>query len=205
MQDAWLSELRRITRPDGVLLLTVEGQSTWSRIRRSAEEPFASRWQQELERKGILFIENDAWVGSTHPSFYHSTIHAPWYVFDHWAEFFDVDAYLVEGAWAQDLVVLRRRPDGASPSRPRIAPRPELVSRPQYEVDRLPKLALRAAGSLRARLRSHEPDIAKSDVDNLTREVAMLRTGLNGKGAGYPYSPSSCETRSRHSVGTGET
>jgi SAM-dependent methyltransferase len=181
LQDLWLSELRRITRPEAVLLVTVEGQSTWGRIKESAEKPIADRWQEELERDGIVFIENDAWVGSTHPSFYHSTVHAPWYVFDHWAEFFDVEAHLVDGAWSQDLVVLRRRPDDAPPSRPRIRPRADVVRLPQEDMARP---MARARGAVR-RLRAHlgqEPVIGRADVETLTREIAMLREGLYEQG-----------------------
>jgi hypothetical protein len=182
LQDQWRSELRRITRPDAVLLLTVEGQSTWGRIRQSAEAPIAKRRQHELERRGILFIENDAWVGSTHPSFYHSAVHAPWYVFEHWAEFSDVEAYLVDGAWSQDLVVLRRRPDGAPPSRPGIAPQPEVIPEPRDDADRLTAWASRVARRLHTSLKGAEPAIGRADVDNLTREVAMLRAGLYEQG-----------------------
>jgi SAM-dependent methyltransferase len=129
-QDLWLDELHRITRPDGFVLATVEGQSSWARTKQSMErvggdvEP----WEAELETRGILFIKTDAWIGSTHPDFYHSTVHAPWYVFEHWSRFFDVYAYLPDGSWAQDLVVLRRRADGAPPAAPpiprRLAPAP---------------------------------------------------------------------------------
>jgi SAM-dependent methyltransferase len=170
MQDLWLAELRRIARPDALVLLTVEGQSPWDRARRTAAGPVADRWQRELESRGILFIENDAWVGSTHPPFYHSTFHAPWYVFDHWAEFFDIEAYLPDGAWAQDLVVLRRRQDGAPPRTPPIAQHAEVVYTPR-----------KGWRALRAR-RETMPGRGGPDIEDLTREVAMLRAGLYEQG-----------------------
>lgn len=190
-QDLWLAELQRITRPDGVLMLTVEGESTWARTRHasvSAGED-VGRWQRELEARGILFIENDGWVGSTHPGFYHSTIHAPWYVFEHWSEFFDVEAYLPDGSWSQDLVVLRRRADGAPRSRPMIerrtvgaggvaqgpvSPAPTvgaLLRRLQLEVRRM------RLGAGRSR-----PDRNEAALQDLKREIGMLRLGLYEQG-----------------------
>jgi hypothetical protein len=104
MQDLWLGELRRITRPGGLLLLTVEGQSSWNRTAEASElggeDP--ERWRTELESRGILFISDDLFVGSSHPGFYHSAIHAPWYVFEHWTQFFDVAAFIPDGSLSQD-------------------------------------------------------------------------------------------------------
>jgi SAM-dependent methyltransferase len=168
MQDLWLRELQRITRPGALLLLTVQGASTWQRTRADAERAGDSfeRWQAELETRGILFIADDSFVGSTHPDFYHSTIHATWYVFEHWGEQFDVEAYLPDGAWAQDLVVLRRRPDGPPPASLAIGRR--------AQVERV------ATGKRRRWL----PRQRRSDRDGqaLMRELAMLRTGLYEQG-----------------------
>jgi SAM-dependent methyltransferase len=114
-QDLWLAELHRITRPEALLLLTVEGTSSWNRLADAVESDGGdlSRWRRELESRGILFIRDDVFIGSTHPDFYHSTFHAPWYVFEHWARFFDVVLYLPDGSISQDLIVLRRRHESA--------------------------------------------------------------------------------------------
>jgi SAM-dependent methyltransferase len=115
MQDLWLGELRRVTRPGAVLLLSVHGPRHFhiaeERFRGGGEDP--EPYRQRLESDGILFIAEDSYVGSTHPPFYHSTFHAPWYVFEHWHEFFHVRGYLPEGADVQDMVVLERRDDHA--------------------------------------------------------------------------------------------
>jgi SAM-dependent methyltransferase len=110
-QDLWLAELGRITRSGGLLLLTVEGQSSWNRTAAYSEQAGddVERWRAQLEARGILVITDDHFIGSTHPDSYHSTIHAPWYVFEHWSDYFDIRAYLVDGSISQDLVVLRRR------------------------------------------------------------------------------------------------
>jgi SAM-dependent methyltransferase len=120
MQDLWLGELQRITRPGGLLMLTVEGVTSWNRTAKASElageDP--ERWRDELESRGILFISDDLFVGSSHPDFYHSAVHAPWYVFEHWTRFFDIAAYIPNGSLSQDLVVFRRRDDDAVQPRP---------------------------------------------------------------------------------------
>lgn len=193
-QDQWLGELHRVTRPEALLLLTVEGQSTWARTRQATEGvgEDVERWETELETRGILFIENDGWVGSTHPEFYHSTIHAPWYVLEHWGELFDVEAYLPDGSWSQDLVVLRRRADEDPSPRPPIKRRPaptapakqgqtRTVARPRLRfADAFSRLIRWGLHRIQARLGDTEGAFAPSDPDaqHLIREVGMLRLGL---------------------------
>lgn len=183
-----------MTRPEALLLLTVEGQSTWARTRQATEGAGedVERWETELEARGILFIENDGWVGSTHPEFYHSTIHAPWYVLEHWGELFDVEAYLPDGSWSQDLVVLRRRADeGPSPRPPikrRLAPtapakqaQTRTVARPRARfANAFSRLIRWGLHRIQARLGDTEGAFAPSDPDaqHLIREVGMLRLGL---------------------------
>jgi SAM-dependent methyltransferase len=114
MQHLWLAELQRIVRPGGVLLLTVQSLTTWNQaladMAGGGEDVAPLR--NRLESDGIVFIEHDHFVGSTHPDWYHTTFHAPWYVFERWTRYFDLGAYLPHGSHSQDLVVLVRRPEG---------------------------------------------------------------------------------------------
>ena len=108
-----MAELHRITQPGGVLLLTVHSLPQWNKAISDMEnggEP-VDHLRATLEQDGILFISDDHFIGSTHPDFYHTTFHAPWYVFEHWTRWFDVAAYVPLGSDSQDLVVLRRRAD----------------------------------------------------------------------------------------------
>jgi len=117
-QDMWLAELRRITKPGGTVVLTVHGEHAFDDVEASSGAD-AAGWRERLERDGILFIEDDAFVGSAFPSFYHTTFHAPWYVHEHWGRTFSIRAYLPRaGLDYQDIVVLER----TSGDRP--APRP---------------------------------------------------------------------------------
>lgn len=137
-QDLWLGELRRITRPGALLMLTFEGTSSWNRTVAMSEAAGddIERWRAELETRGILSIHDDIFIGSTHPDSYHSTVHAPWYVFEHWGGYLDVVAYFPEGSLTQDLVVLRRRPSdmaAAPPIRRRATNGPDETASTRHE------------------------------------------------------------------------
>jgi SAM-dependent methyltransferase len=126
-QDLWLAELQRIVSPDGLLVLSVHGEHAFQRSEQQLEEGSRLRheWRAQLEANGILYIAADSYVGSAFPDFYHTTFHAPWYVFEHWSRWFDVLAYLPRSSLDfQDQVVLRRRGDsgdGGAPIRARPA------------------------------------------------------------------------------------
>lgn len=115
MQDSWLAELHRITRPGAVLLLTVHCLAQWNQalLEMKGTEEDADRIRTKLERDGIVFIRDDHLIGSTHPDSYHSTFHAPWYIFEHWTRWFELVAYVPMGSHSQDLVVLTRPSNGS--------------------------------------------------------------------------------------------
>ena len=127
MQDLWLAELRRITAPDGILLLTVHSSADWERTIRdiAAAGDDADAIRSRFERDGVVFVADDHFVGSTHPEGYHTAFHAPGYVFEHWGAWLDVVAYMPLGAVSQDLVVLRRPADERPPRLGVAAGRPD--------------------------------------------------------------------------------
>lgn len=113
-QDQWLAELRRVTRPGGHLALTVHGEAVLGKyeLAAAASGGDASWVRAALGRDGIVFVKDDVYVGGPFPDFYHSTFHAPWYVFEHWGRYFPVKAYLPRRALDfQDMVVLERPAD----------------------------------------------------------------------------------------------
>jgi len=120
LQDAWMHELHRISEPGGVLLLTIHSTPQWNRAAHDIGQggDQVERMRATLEQEGILFIRDDSFIGSTHPDFYHTTFHAPWYVFERWTRWFDLAAYVPLGSDTQDLVVMRRRPDDEPGQRP---------------------------------------------------------------------------------------
>jgi len=159
LQDLWLAELRRITKPGGFVLLTVHGEKVFEDAERDAQgsgdntEP----WRVEMENRGILFVAEDSYVGSTFPDFYHTTFHAPWYVFEHWSAYLTVRAYIPRGDLGhQDIILLERtlddRPIPARPVRARpagIAGEPAAAQpSEQRAVDRAETALIRAAAPL---------------------------------------------------------
>jgi len=108
-QDAWLAELRRVIRPGGIVTLTVSGPHATGLFLDTVPED-AREWHKEkLGREGIDFISEDGW-GKHFPDFYHTTFHDVGYVFKHWSRFFDVKAFISQGALNyQDMVVLQKR------------------------------------------------------------------------------------------------
>ena len=182
---------KRMTEPDGLVLLTVEGESSWTRTVQASEQVGEDygRWQRELESKGTLFIRDDMYVGSTHPDFYHSTVHAPWYVFEHWTDYFDIAAYLPDGSISQDLVVLRRPADGATAKRRigRSLSSPADTTAPTSTSTRGPMSRTAVAQAIQrvvaaARAREVQPTPPSYDADQLARELNMLRVGLYEQG-----------------------
>lgn len=141
MQDRWLEELHRVTAPGGIVVLTTHGPAqlviTEEAIRGAGDDPALVR--SELERQGISFIANDVNTGSTHQSWYRSTFHAPWYVFEHWTRWFNIRAYFPLGSSIQDLVILQRPAEGQDPTLP-------ILARPQADAATTPAAAATAAG-----------------------------------------------------------
>jgi SAM-dependent methyltransferase len=191
LQDKWMAELHRVTQPGGVLLLTVHSLPQWNQAISDMEnggEP-VDHLRATLERDGILFISDDHFIGSTHPDFYHTTFHAPWYVFEHWTRWFDVAAYVPLGSDSQDLVVLRRRADD-EPHQPPIGHGSRAASAPEPAASGNGRLPPQAApqstlGKIRRRVLSRylgrQERINQELADALKerdRELRMLRTGL---------------------------
>ena len=116
-QDAWLAELRRVTKPGGHLVLSIHGEEALKMFERhsgQADGP-PSDVRKELVQKGICFIKEDSWVGGPFPDFYHSTFHAPWYIFEHWGRVFDILTFKARGSLNfQDFLLLERPADDAT-------------------------------------------------------------------------------------------
>ncbi len=90
-QDAWLAELRRLTRPGGTVVATVHGMFKWEVIRNGpmAGEPDLERMATRLARRGFLHWRGDDW-GAFFPDYYHTSFHRRDYIREHWARWFDV-------------------------------------------------------------------------------------------------------------------
>ncbi len=107
-QDRWLTELRRVLRPGGVLLATVHGPKSWEGLPRATV--------RRIRQEGIVFARTAADKGR-HPDWYQTTWHTEAYVRRHWSRDFEIAGYISEGMSfdlppsapiVHDVVVLRR-------------------------------------------------------------------------------------------------
>jgi len=98
-QLLWLSELRRMTKPGGRLLVSVHGKSSWGGLSRGDLET--------LEQLGFLFKTSSKLHGIL-PDWYHTAYHSREYVIRTVAPDFRVLEYVEAGFGVQDLVVLER-------------------------------------------------------------------------------------------------
>jgi SAM-dependent methyltransferase len=115
-QDLWLTELQRVTRPGGFLVLSTQGEIALRQDAGATREP--------LERDGIVFVDRSQPPDFPLPDWYQTTFHAPWYIFEHWGQWFEIHGYVPGGALGlQDHVLLERRP-GSNGSWVPVAARP---------------------------------------------------------------------------------
>jgi SAM-dependent methyltransferase len=110
-QDAWLHELRRVTRPGAFLLLTVHGSANWDKTLREhqplRDSPELPALESALGGHGFAHWRGDGW-SQFFPDFYHTTWHLPAYIREHWARWFRVlEIWPTKALANQDIVVLR--------------------------------------------------------------------------------------------------
>jgi len=110
-QDLWLEELARVTRPEGLAVLSFSGAMAFAKYEAAIEavDPrLAAERRAQLEQRGILFLTDGADIGF--PDFYHATFHTRDYVFEHWQRWFDLLAHIpANNLEFQDAVVARPR------------------------------------------------------------------------------------------------
>ncbi len=98
-----------------MLVLTVHGPFALQRWLKSLpqDDPrtqeLARTATESVGRRGTYFHVDDVWAADF-PSYYQSMFHAPWYVFEHWTNYFDILSYVPRGSLAhQDMVLLHHR------------------------------------------------------------------------------------------------
>jgi len=96
-QFRWLSELLRIAKPEGIVLLTINGRFCWPR-----------QHIADIEKAGFMFIVTNTFK-SIFPDWYQIAYHTKEYVYDKYAQYFDILDYIPGGmARLQDVVVLQK-------------------------------------------------------------------------------------------------
>ena len=118
-QDAWLSELRRVARPGGLLVLSTHGEVALR------DDVWGIR--ERVQDEGIVFIDDVFGPEYPLPDWYQRTFHARWYVFEHWRRWFEIRAYLPGGALeVQDHILLQRRAGEVEPGQAEAVRLPEV-------------------------------------------------------------------------------
>jgi SAM-dependent methyltransferase len=101
-QFHWLAELQRITRPGGIVLLSVHGTSY--------KNGLPTQTAAELAQSGCSCVASDG-RKDVLPDRDQIAFHTTEYVNRYYSRFFEVAAYIDRGmSGVQDLVALRRRP-----------------------------------------------------------------------------------------------
>ncbi len=100
MQDAWLAELNRVLKPDGLLLLTVHGQN--------ATEGLAQPDLETLQRVGFLHKKSRKLRGIV-PEWYQTSWHTQEYVMRRLSRWCECINYSTSPERSQDIVAASRR------------------------------------------------------------------------------------------------
>ena len=99
-QFRWLNELKRVTRTQGVVLLTVNGRRNWRSLPRED--------RADIKKRGFKFITTQA-RRDIFPEWYQDAYHEEHYVLDQYSKYFEVLDYIPRGMNnRQDMVVLRK-------------------------------------------------------------------------------------------------
>jgi SAM-dependent methyltransferase len=104
LERAWLGELRRITKPGAILILTVHGDF--------CIQTLSASLQSRARSRGFVFVVRE--TGRLRidklPDTYQSSYHTQEYVRREWSAYFEVVRYVERGInTLQDAVLLRRR------------------------------------------------------------------------------------------------
>jgi SAM-dependent methyltransferase len=177
MQDLWLAELRRVLKPAGIALLSVHGPFAFGLTEHASrfEGDMATIMRREIERDGILYMTSDSYVGSSFPSYYHTTFHAPWYVFEHWSQWFSVRAYLPRADLSFQDIILLQRDDTEGAARPIAAAGARTEGAP-------PEPAQESTGSSMADVNSGRmPPVVGAALEHLGQRVTRLEAALSDR------------------------
>ena len=108
-QDRWLTELQRITKPGGAVLMSIQGEIAFLRV-----DGDLGRFRA-LEEGGFHVYGRCPDLDEVLPTmkesdYYQNVFHSRRYIYEHWQRYFEI-VDVIDAAFAgyQDLVVMRRR------------------------------------------------------------------------------------------------
>jgi len=98
--SAWLLELRRLLRPDGVLIATYQGPSMWAQRGTASTDPPLDDVGHHVYAHGDSFWDSDG----------PQTYMAEWWLREHWGRAFDIEyvaEWITTTPYTQNVVVMR--------------------------------------------------------------------------------------------------
>ena len=99
-QFRWLNELKRVTTPKGIILLTVNGRRLWKDLR---HEDII-----DIEKRGFKFVTSNTMRG-IFPEWYQNAYHKKQYILNCYSTYFQVLDYIPGGMNnRQDVVILQK-------------------------------------------------------------------------------------------------
>lgn len=109
LQDAWLSELQRVTAPGGILLMTVHARTALDYAGISAED--YRTLEGRIREQGLYVSSSNSQIDgyADHDGEYVNVFHDINYLQDRWSRYFEIVAVLPGYIYTHDLVVMRRR------------------------------------------------------------------------------------------------
>ena len=102
-QKSWLQELHRITKKDGIVLLTVRGNQDYEK------RTWGEKDIKELNEKGFLFRRSNLWT-SIFPDGYQNAYHTKKYIEEKFTKYFKILEYIPIGQKkiGQDIVLMKK-------------------------------------------------------------------------------------------------
>lgn len=97
MEQLWLAELLRVTKPGGILLLSIHGDRSFRHVPANSFE--------ELSLQGFCYAHCGNTAGL--PEYYQTSFHSEEYIRQHWASYFHIRRVVPIGH--QDVVVCDKR------------------------------------------------------------------------------------------------
>jgi len=112
-QDVWLMEISRVLSAGGLAVLSFSGEVPFlgyiESLHSGGASDRAAAHADLFAEQGFIFIEDDNWVDTDFPDWYHSMFHDPSYVLKHWSQFLPVVSWIKNGNLNfQDTVVLQK-------------------------------------------------------------------------------------------------
>jgi ubiquinone/menaquinone biosynthesis C-methylase UbiE len=102
-QFSWLDELKRVTKPGGLVIISLHGEFCW--------QGFEAGEKAQLKKEGFLAKPlTDPYQRSVFPEWYQATYHNQEYVQKHYAKYFEIVDYVPRGIEDEtDLVICRKK------------------------------------------------------------------------------------------------